>query len=139
MKKLAKITAGISTAATSLYLLALPTLAIDVNLCNPTVGGITPPGCGPGFQIGTILQQVISILLFVSFMIALVFLIIGGIRWIMSGGDKEGTQKAKDTVTSALVGLAVVLGAWILINIVIQFFTGQGLAGTIKLPNLKGT
>lgn len=135
MNKLTKTIAGISTTLSLLYWTALPTLAAPV-LC-PTQGGITPPGCGgkvPGVQ--DIISFIVNVLLFAAFVIALVFLIIGGIRWILSGGDKEATAKAKSTVTSALIGLAVVLAAWILINIILQILTGQGLSN-IAVPSLQ--
>lgn len=68
------------------------------------------------------LPQILNILLFVAFLAALIFLIYGGIRWILSGGDKEGTSKAKGTVTAALIGMAIVLSSWLLINVVMNLF-----------------
>ncbi len=126
-RKLAKISVGTIYGTSLLFGLSqIPAFA--VNLCPTLFSGTgTIPGCG-GVNVVTGISSVISILLFVSFLIALIFLIIGGIRWIMSGGDKEGTNKAKETVTSALIGLAVVLGAFVLINLVIGFLTGGNLS-----------
>ena len=136
-KKLLKIGAGLVAGASSLYWGVLPALAVVSPLCpDAAKTGITPPGCGGTIPtVQNIITFVLNILLFASFIIALVFLIIGGIKWIMSGGDKEGASKAKETVTSALIGLAVVLGAWILINIVISTLTGGSLS-TILVPSL---
>lgn len=136
MKRLLKIGAGISAAASSFYWLALPALAESVNLCPSTGFGVKVPGCG---STPPTVQQIVSfginVLLFAAFIIALVFLIIGGIRWILSGGDKEATQKAKSTVTSALIGLVVVLAAWILINLILQVLTNQNL-GNLNVPTV---
>jgi len=35
-------------------------------------------------------------------------LVWGGIQWVTSGGDKENTQKARDRITHALVGVALI-------------------------------
>lgn len=91
-------------------------------LCDVTVGGLVSSG--------------LNIVLFVAFVAALIYLIIGGIRWIMSGGDKEGAGKAKGTVTAALIGLAIVLGSWILINIIFTFFGISGGLKGLQVPTL---
>jgi len=119
-KNLVKIGTGLAAVASSFYWGALPALAATPdNLCPTglfkTAGGGTSttttgsiPGCA-GFDLPTAIASVISILMFVAFMAALVFLVIGGVKWIISGGDKEGAGKAKETVTAALIGLSVVL------------------------------
>lgn len=138
-KKLLKVGTALAAGVSSLYWGVLPALAASALCPDASKTGITPPGCGgtmPTLQ--NIITFVLNILLFASFIIALVFLIIGGIKWMMSGGDKEGSGKAKETVTSALIGLAVVLGAWILINIVISTFTGGSLSNVL-VPSLTPT
>ena len=126
MKKLAKIASGAAVALSGLYWSVMPAFAL--NLCPAGAGFNNVPGCNGTTNIENIVQFGINILLFVAFIIALVFLIIGGIRWITSGGDKEGTAKARGTVTSALIGLVVVLAAWVLLNLVIKVFTGGSLS-----------
>ena len=130
--KLVKFGMGIGAAVSAFYWGALPALAADaIKLCPPD-GQPQPPGCGAAVNIGNVIGSGLNLLLFIAFMAALVFLVIGGIKWILSGGDKEGATKAKETITSALIGLAVVLGAWILINIVLQFFgSKEGLTKLI--------
>ncbi len=86
-------------------------------------------------NINSAVPVIINALLVVAFIAALVFLIVGGIRWILSGGDKEATGKAKGTITAALIGLVIVLAAWILLNIVTTLF-GLGSINTLTLPVL---
>lgn len=131
-KKLVKIAAGIGTAASVFYWGVLPVLA--AGFCPEK--GIKPPGCEGGVDAMKIIGSAVNVLLFAAFVIALIFLVIGGIRWIVSGGDKEGTTKARETVTSALIGLAVVLAAWVLINIILKYFTGSDLTN-IQFPTLE--
>lgn len=126
MKKIAKIASGAAVALSGLYWSVMPAFAI--NLCPANSGLNNIPGCGGPTNVETIIVFAINVLLFVALVIALIFLIIGGIRWIVSGGDKEGTAKAKGTVTSALIGLVVVLLAWVLINLVLQILTKSSIS-----------
>lgn len=143
-KTLAKWGTGVAAAVSTFYWGVLPAWAGTgdaINLCPPQ-GQPQPPGCtsagvGAAVDIGKVIGSGLNILMFVAFIAALVFLVIGGVRWILSGGDKEGATKAKETITSALIGLAVVLGAWILISIVLNFFgSPEGLTKLI-FPTIK--
>lgn len=75
-----------------------------------------------------IISTLIKLILVVAAIIAFVFLVIGGIKWITSGGDKEGTQKAQGTITAALVGLVIVFAAWAIIRLLEVFFGFQILS-----------
>lgn len=52
--------------------------------------------------------------------LAVLFVMIGGYRYVIGGEDKE---KAKKTITYALIGLAVSLLAWVIIDLVLQVAT----------------
>lgn len=92
-----------------------------VNICPTILGGNTAL-CSAPLGLAGIISSALNVLLFVAFIAALIFLVIGGIKWILSGGDKEATGKAKESITAALIGLAIVIGSWILINIILGFF-----------------
>lgn len=49
-------------------------------------------------------------------------LVIGGIRWIASGGDKAATEGARNQITAALVGLVIVFAAWAILELIRVFF-----------------
>ena len=134
MKTLRKIATGLVTTATVLYWQSAPVFAVDANLCpdDPKFGNL----CKTGFKPERIVAFIVNAALFIAFVSALVFLIYGGIRWIVSGGDKEGTAKAKGTVTSALIGLAIVLAAWIILNIITTIF-GLGSITSLSVPVLN--
>jgi hypothetical protein len=84
-------------------------------------------------QVAGIVPAVLTIVMIVAALVALLFLIIGGIKWITSGGDKAQVESARGTVTSALIGLAVVFAAWALFRL-IQYFFGIG-AMEFDIPN----
>jgi len=61
-------------------------------------------------------------------------LVIGGIQWIMSGGDKAKTEEARNRITAALIGLIIVFAAWLIIILVQNVFGVSLLNFTI--PNI---
>jgi hypothetical protein len=110
-------------AVTALNLTAvLPAFAAggggSVQLCPQNASGLCE------LTIGTVITKGIELVLVVALILAFVFLVIGGIRWIMSGGDKQGTEAAKGTITAALIGLVIVFLAWALLNLIRGFFGG---------------
>lgn len=50
-------------------------------------------------------------------------LVLGGIKFLTSGGDPKGTQTAKSTLTYAIAGFALLIIAWFIL-LFIEIFTG---------------
>jgi len=67
-------------------------------------------------------QSAINILLVAAGLVAFFWLLVGGVQWIMAGGDKEGTEKARKRITAALIGLAIVFSVFALVKILEQVF-----------------
>lgn len=86
---------------------------------------LKPPGVFAGLEeitLPSIVPVIIQVILVIAALVALVFLIIGGIKWITAGGDKAATESARGTITSAVVGLAIILAAWAIIRLIELFF-----------------
>ncbi len=81
-----------------------------------------------------IVSGAIRLILVIAALIAFIFLIIGGIKWVTSGGDKEKTANAQQTLTAALVGLVIVFAAWAIIRLIETFFGIQIL--TLSIPTV---
>ena len=73
-------------------------------------------------DIGNLLSAGIQVAMIVAAILTFVFLVWGGIQWILSGGDKTQTQAARDRITMALVGLGIVAAAWALMKVIGYFF-----------------
>jgi len=84
--------------------------------------------------VPNIVSGAIRLILVVAALVAFVFLIIGGIRWVTSGGDKEKTARAQQTLTAALVGLVIVFASWAIIKLIETFFGIQIL--TLEIPTV---
>ncbi len=91
----------------------------------------------PGFQIedlGLFVSKLAGFALIIAAILVFVFLVWGGIQWIMSGGDKGKTEEARNRITAALVGLAIVAAAWAVIQLISYFFGIDIFGGTTTLP-----
>ena len=68
------------------------------------------------------IRTLLNLLLGVAGVISFVMLLWGGLQWILAGGDKEGTEKARKKITAALIGLAIVFSAYALLYILRVLF-----------------
>jgi len=50
-----------------------------------------------------------------------IMLIVGGFRYLTSGGNSKGTETAKNTITFAVIGLVVALSSYIILNLIAEF------------------
>ena len=66
------------------------------------------------------LSNVINILSLITGVAAVIMIIIGGLMFITSGGDPNGTKTARSTVIYALVGLAITALAQFLVHFVLS-------------------
>jgi len=82
-----------------------------------------------------IVSAAIKFVLVIAAMVAFFFLLMGGVKWITSGGDKEQTAKAQSTITAALIGLVIVFAAWAIIKLIETFFGIE--ITTLKIPQIK--
>lgn len=67
-----------------------------------------------------LVADVINILSIVVGAAAVIVIIIGGIRYVVSGGDSAGVQGAKNTILYAIVGLVVALFAQVIVRFVLD-------------------
>ena len=76
-----------------------------------------------------IVFDVISAILNFLALIAVVVVIIAGIRLIVSQGDDDAKEKAKKTIFYALAGLAIVLFARVIVGLITSYLQGQVCQG----------
>lgn len=77
------------------------------------LGNLTIPSIVSGF---------IRLTLVIAAIVFFFILVIGGIKWIASGGDKAQTETARSQITAALVGLVIVFAAWAIVALINTFF-----------------
>lgn len=70
-------------------------------------------------RVTSILTTVLNILSFVVGVVAVIMIIIGGIRFVTSQGESSSTALARNTIIYATVGLVIAVVAQVLVHFVI--------------------
>ena len=102
--------------------------ACDINNLSIASGADCAQGNGQPSQLvgnGGIFNRITSILLFIVGAVAVIMLIFGGIRYIVSGGDQNNVTAAKNTILYAIIGIIVALLAYA----AVKFVTSSLLVG----------
>ncbi len=87
-------------------------------------------------NFGSLLSAVINLILVLAVVLAVVYFIYGGIKWILSRGDKEQIDKAKSHIVASVVGLGIVFLAFFIVNVVFGFFFPGKSIEDLTLPSL---
>ena len=67
-----------------------------------------------------IFKQITNTILYIVGIIAVIMLILGGIKYLTSGGDSKKVTDAKNTVLYAIIGLVVCFLSFAIVNFVIS-------------------
>lgn len=90
------------------------------------LGNITVPG---------IISGAISLIMLAVALIFFFILILGGLKWVMSEGDQKAVEAARNQITNALIGLAIVFSAFAIMKL-IEIVFGISLLNGITIPTL---
>ncbi|MBC7459221.1 hypothetical protein H7200_00725 [Candidatus Saccharibacteria bacterium] len=82
------------------------------------------------FGNGGVITTITNVLLFIIGALSVIMLIIGGLRYVVSGGNATAVTAAKNTILYAIVGLIIAFLAYAAINFVISSITPGGGGGT---------
>jgi len=75
-------------------------------------------------KIETFIKSVIQVLVVLAGLIAAGFFVWGGVGYITSSGNPESLDRSKKTIFYSAIGLVIVLGAFLLTNIISDLATG---------------
>jgi len=137
---------GVFAALFLLLSFNIPPAQAAPEVCNPgeiptydSNGAIN--GCGDQAALGLkrdgslteVVGRIINIVLGFLGLIALILFIVGGFQWMTSGGNEEKTAGAKKLMVSAIIGLAIILGA-----AVISTFAFRAIGKSLGDPTATG-
>jgi len=97
-----------------------------------SAAGLVPCG-GPGesacntCHLLVLVQNVLEFALKMAFLIIVGFIAYGGFRWIFSLGKEENLKAGQQIITNAIIGLIIILTAWVIVNTV--FWTIKQMGG----------
>ena len=84
-----------------------------------TLSTPTPPTTGQAVtlnEIEDLITRIAQFLIVVSIIIAVIFIIWGGIMYMAARGDEDRVSKAKATIFNGIIGAAVVLGVGVILQ-----------------------
>ncbi len=120
------------------YVPAVPGAAGAVNVtCGATCNPLTEGSINVGFRVPTfaeLIGNVIRLFFFVAGLVALVFLLLGGFEWVSSGGDSKKTDAARAKITSAVIGLVIMIAVLSLVIFLEQVVFGGKICLGISCP-----
>ncbi len=85
-----------------------------------------------------LIANVFTVIITLIGLSAFIMLVVGAVRWLISGGNSSNIDKARSTMTYAVIGIVVALSAFIIINL-IAGFTGVDVIKTFKIPTSEST
>ena len=126
MKKIVGFAASLGLAVS----IAIPavTFAQNLNANDLGVGAIQGEiklGSGDVRQTAA---RIINVALGFLGIIAVVIVLLGGFKYMISGGNEEKTHEAKQLIVAGMIGLAIILSAWA----ITAFVIGRLLSATAQ-------
>lgn len=125
---------GKLVAAAAVFFLALTPLAVPAMVsaaddigeglkCGSTLSFEDASNCdvtGGTSRVSSLIEDAINIFSIIVGIVAVIMIIVGGFKYITSGGDSGNIQSAKNTIIYAVIGLVIVALAQFLVQFVLD-------------------
>ena len=85
------------------------------------------------FGDGGVFKQITNTLIYIVGVIAVVMLVFGGIKYVISGGDAKKVTDAKNTVLYAIIGLVIAFVSYAIVTFVISALPSSDNPNTTSL------
>ncbi|MBU0978699.1 MAG: hypothetical protein ABIJ03_01810 [Patescibacteria group bacterium] len=119
--------AGLASSAGAVFAQAGGNTGINI--------GTTTLAKGFAGDLGSIITGALGFIMAIAALLVFLYLILGGIQWITSGGDKGKTEEARNKITSAVIGLIVLAAAYAVLQIMLGFLGLTSITDAFK--NIK--
>lgn len=120
---------GIVTGAAASLLLTNSAYAQTINVCPRDAFALL---CQ--LQAENAISALLTFAVVIGILLALGFLVFGGIKWITSQGDKAAVEGARGTIVAAIVGLVLIFLSIFILNLIGQVFFGKPLLELLTIP-----
>lgn len=90
-------------------------------------GGCEVQGAATFGCLETIFAKAVKALVELAGAVLFIMLVVGGFKFLFSGGDQKKLESAKGTITNAIIGLVVIAVAFLILKTIDVFvFNGNG-------------
>ena len=104
---------------------ATPVFADDICSSGASAEVKKAAGCSGGGDLFNVIQGILNVVISIAGIIAVIFVIVGGVQYMTSSGDPSKTKKAKDTILYSVIGLIVCALAFAIVNFVLATILKQ--------------
>ena len=111
---LRNVTSKIGLGVTATALMATRAFASAIDDGVGAAGATLPQS-----SLTSYTSQIVDIMIYAIGFVSVIMLIIGGFRYVLSGGDSKNTTAAKDTILYAIIGVVVALLSYSIVHFVI--------------------
>ena len=80
-------------------------------------------------EVEGIIERIAQFLIVVGVIIAVIFIILSGVKYMVAGSDEAGAKKAREMLKSGIIGAAIVLGVGVIIQTVASIVTRNFFGG----------
>jgi len=110
--------------AASVAVPVVPVSAADLDPCTLNPGMCT----GKKTDVNDIFKTIVNVLLFIVGVIAVIMIIVSGVRYTASAGNANSVAAAKNTLLYSIIGLVVAIFAYAIVNYIV-FKASGGTSG----------
>jgi hypothetical protein len=103
------------TAIILTFVIALAPFTGLAQFATPNCGNTNLP-CDT--SVSAFILKIINIALAVAGLVAVLFLIIGGFRYITSAGNEETAEQAKKIITNAIIGIVIIILSFVIVRVI---------------------
>lgn len=87
-------------------------------LCDLSPGDTNKNTQAVGDKVNQIISSLIGFLTMIAGLWFLIQIIVAGYQWIAASGDGKQVQAAREKITNSLIGLIIVVIAWIIVGLI---------------------
>ena len=141
-KSLKTIAISITCIFGSIAVFTTPTFATDN--CDPNLPSeiLVANGCGGDANyindedyFSSVVSGILNGIIGASSLVAVIFILIGGINYMTSAGDASKLQKAKSTILYAVIGLVICVLSFAIVNWAISTFSPPAESSKAGMPS----
>lgn len=107
-------------------IMAMPGLALAQSVEDYDQGDVVSDiNVNQGSDLLGVVTRIINWVLGILGLVAVIIIIIAGFEWMTAGGDPDKVTNARKRMQQALIGLAIILAAWLIVSFVLNTLVGE--------------
>jgi hypothetical protein len=134
MKKFFISTITFSAVLIGVLIVAAP---VHAQIATNTVVTIEYPDFATAATPADLVQRIFAYAIYIAGTLAVIAIVYGGIKYIASGGNESAQKDAKEIITSAVWGIGLLAGGWVILNTINPQLVSLSNLGLIQVE-LRG-